>query len=62
MEKPIEQYMQPIIATIETVLAIEVLEYHDKNYLSGDNASRSREKQEMLACIITDMQKLKSSK
>ena len=34
--------------TIQKLHAIEVLEYLDKNHLSGSNESRSKEKQELL--------------
>ncbi len=34
---------QYVIDLLETLLAIELLEYHDKNQLSGDNATRSKE-------------------
>ena len=37
---------------IETVLAIETLEYHDMNYLSGDVKSRNETKRDnLLECI-----------
>ncbi len=37
---------------LEIMYAIELLEYHNKNYLSGDNKSRSEERQEQLKRAI----------
>jgi hypothetical protein len=36
--------MSELESLIRQVLAIEILEYEDKNHLSGDNESRSRKK------------------
>jgi hypothetical protein len=33
--------MEKIRDNIETALAILILEYHDKNYLAGDNKTRN---------------------
>ena len=38
-----------IMALIDQFLAIETLEYHDKNHLSGDNKTRSEMKMALLA-------------
>lgn len=38
---------------IQKLKAIEVLEYHDKNHLSGDNKTRSGDRQEMLDYCLT---------
>ncbi len=40
----IELVLKEIYAGLEQIRAIETLEYHNKNFLSGDNASRSVEK------------------
>ena len=37
-----------LISTLRTIHAIEVLEYEDKNHLSGSNKSRSETKQSLL--------------
>ena len=44
MRKKIE-YLK---AELEKMYAVELLEYHDKNHLSGDNKSRSEKRQEQL--------------
>lgn len=44
--------MSEIRNIAEEVLAIEMLEYHNKNHLSGDNKSRSETKQTLLRSII----------
>ena len=44
MQKPID-YLK---AELDKLYAIELLEYHDKNLLSGDNKSRSEARQEHL--------------
>ena len=44
MEKKLE-YLK---AELEKMYAVELLEYHDKNHLSGDNKSRCEKKQEQL--------------
>jgi len=40
------------VSNIRKVLAIEMLEYEDKNYLSGDNKTRSEEKQKLLKEVL----------
>lgn len=35
-------------AELETMYAVELLEYHDKNHLAGDNKSRCEKRQEQL--------------
>lgn len=44
--------LKEIFSTLEEVRAIETLEYQDKNYLSGNNESRSREKIASLTDVI----------
>ena len=41
-----------LFGIIEEVKAVETLEYHDKNRLSGNNASRSRDKIDLLSIAI----------
>jgi hypothetical protein len=36
------------LTIVEVLLAVELLEYHDKNWLPGSNAIRSEMKQELL--------------
>ena len=36
--------MNNVLSNLRKILAIEILEYEDKNYLSGDNKSRNEEK------------------
>lgn len=45
---------------VKTVLAIEVLEYNDKNLLLGDNESRSRMKQDLLNDAILTLSVIKN--
>lgn len=40
------------VSHIRKVLAIEILEYEDKNLLSGDNQKRSEIKQELLKEVL----------
>lgn len=51
--------MNEIEKLIKQVLAIETLEYYDKNNLSGDNESRSRKKMELLNEVINKLKSLK---
>lgn len=51
--------MKPI-ENIETALALEILAYHDKNYLANDllhNKERSEEMQRLLREALTDFKK-----
>jgi hypothetical protein len=41
-----------IISKLRIVLAIEMLEYEDMNYLAGNNKSRSEEKMALLTEIL----------
>jgi len=44
--------MNDILSNLRKLLAIEMLEYEDKNLLSGDNKTRSEEKMLLLEeCI-----------
>lgn len=38
---------------LETIYAVELLEYHDKNRLSGDDCSRSKERQRQIRKCMT---------
>jgi hypothetical protein len=40
--------LKEVIGIVEEVRAIETLEYHDKNNLSGNDESRSRNKIDLL--------------
>jgi len=51
--------MKEIESLIRQALAIEMLEYEDKNHLSGNNKSRSETKIELLS---EAMQKIKKDK
>ena len=44
--------LEEILSDVEIVRSIETLEYHDKNFLSGQTNTRSREKINMLTKII----------
>jgi hypothetical protein len=48
MNKKLEQ----IESLTKMILAIEVLEYENKNLLSGDNKTRNEDKQMMLSEIL----------
>lgn len=39
-------------AELETMYAVELLEYHNKNYLAGDNKSRSESRQKDLLYMM----------
>ena len=52
MSLPSPNEIEIIKANIEQLIAIETLEYHNKNYLSGDNKSRCETKRSLLLeCI-----------
>ena len=40
--------IETLKAELEKMYAVELLEYHDKNHLSGDNKTRSETRQEQL--------------
>jgi hypothetical protein len=44
----------------ETLYAIELLEYHNKNYLSGDNKSRSELRQGIHKNMLEKIQYIKN--
>lgn len=46
------QNLEEIRGYAETLLAVERLEYHDKNWLSGSSKSRSEHQQELLELVI----------
>ena len=54
--------MNNLKSKIEKVLAIEMLEYHDKNYLAFDNKRNSEEKQELLRECVSELNKEAVSK
>jgi len=47
-----EECVKEIMAILEQLYAIELLEYHNKNWLSGSDCDRSVEKQELLCCLM----------
>lgn len=49
--------MNYVISLLNQILAIEKLEYYNKNHLSGDNESRSRKKIEMLEEVLKNIDK-----
>ena len=46
-----------IQSELVTLLAVETLEYHDKNWLAGDNKTRNEAKQEILKDCINRIDK-----
>lgn len=44
----IQKRINDLNAELEKMYAVELLEYHDKNHLSGDNKSRSETRQQQL--------------
>lgn len=50
-----ENYFKLIIAELEQLLAVEQLEYHNKTWLDGSDASRSEKKQGRLRYIIASL-------
>lgn len=51
--------MREIESLIRQVLAIEMLEYEDKNHLSGNDKSRSEIKIELMNEAMQEIKKLK---
>jgi len=51
--------MNELESLIRQVLAIEMLEYEDKNHLSGDNKSRCEKKMELLNNAMEKLKILK---
>ena len=51
--------MREIESLIRQVLAIEMLEYEDKNHLSGNDKSRSEIKIELMNQAMQEIKKLK---
>jgi hypothetical protein len=45
----LERELSFLKSYVGVVYGIEILEYYDKNFLSGDNASRGKEKIEYLS-------------
>lgn len=58
--KNMENDFKLIIAELEQLLAVEQLEYHDKTWLDGSDASRSERKQGRLRYIIAYMKEMSS--
>lgn len=56
MNVPIRERLK---AMLSTLLAVESLEYHDKNLLSGDNKSRSEWRQEEIISMLEILNKYK---
>jgi hypothetical protein len=56
-----EKDLQNCIDTLQILLAVELLEYHDKNLLSGDNKTRSEYLQSELARLLRNMQRMKDN-
>ena len=48
MSLPSPSEISKLLDNIEQVLAIETLEYHNKNYLAGDNKSRCEARRSLL--------------
>ena len=44
--------VEEIMSILEQLYAIELLEYHNKNWLSGSDCGRSVEKQELLCYVM----------
>jgi hypothetical protein len=44
-----------ILSNIEQLLAIEILEYHNKNYLAGDNKTRNQAKRDLLLECVSEL-------
>lgn len=55
-----EKNTAAIIDKLKTLLAIEQLEYNDKNWLSGSDTSRSEKKQQMLEELINETEGITS--
>ena len=51
--------MNDIKDLVKQLIAIETLEYLDKNHLSGDNESRSRKKIELLKLVLHRLEETK---
>lgn len=47
-----------IICKLHELLAVEQLEYHNKTWLSGSEATRSEQKQDDLKCLINRLNSL----
>ena len=43
-----EKLKAQLKSQVEIMYAVEMLEYHDKNYLSGDNMTRCEQRQKSL--------------
>lgn len=57
----IQDAAKAVYDALATQLAIETLEYHDKNALSGDNESRSRQCQDRLYYAMRKMGEIKNA-
>ena len=56
--KEIERTLSFMKNDIATIYGIEILEYYDKNYLNGDNATRGKNKIEILNSILKQIDNL----
>lgn len=54
-----EDLYNSIQALTETIYAIELLEYHDKNHLSGDNKTRNEFRRSVHLNILEKVRELK---
>jgi hypothetical protein len=54
-QRDIKRTLEFVKTYIGTVLGIETLEYYDGNFLSGDLASRSRSKMELLELSVKEI-------
>lgn len=51
---------QIIIDQLEILLAVGLLEYHDKNWLAWSNKKRNEEKREILMSVMRQLHQLKA--
>lgn len=59
-----DKKLQILRAELEKMYAVELLEYHDKNHLSGDNKTRSETRQEQLQYamrLVSEIEMLKTA-
>ena len=52
-EKTPERDVLAIRDTLETLLAVETLEYHNKAWLAGDNKTRNEAKRRLIQTALT---------
>jgi len=61
MKKEIRKTIETLKSNVRTELALEVLEYENKNYLAGDNKSRSEERQILSECNLELIDRIKKA-